>query len=68
VLGSIAETSFRRAIMMDGGTVFFTRPLSATMLALAILSFVVPLWSAYRQRQRDHAQASGGPGDAGPGA
>ena len=63
VLGSIAETSFRRAIMMDGGTVFFTRPLSATMLALAILSFVVPLWSARRQRRREQPQPPGGPGN-----
>jgi putative tricarboxylic transport membrane protein len=67
VLGSIAETSFRRAIMMDGGTVFFTRPLSATMLALAILSFVVPLWSAHRQRRRENAQPPGGPGTPGSG-
>ena len=52
VLGSIAETNFRRAIMMDGGTVFFTRPLAATILALALLSFIVPLWSA-RRRRRD---------------
>jgi putative tricarboxylic transport membrane protein len=50
VLGSIAETNFRRAIMMDGASVFFTRPLSVTILALALLSFVVPLWSARRRR------------------
>jgi TctA family transporter len=43
--------------------VFFTRPLSATMLALAILSFVVPLWSARRQRRREQAQPPGGPGN-----
>jgi putative tricarboxylic transport membrane protein len=50
VLGSIAETNFRRAIMMDGTSVFFTRPLSVTILALALLSFLVPLWSARRRR------------------
>ena len=50
VLGSIAETNFRRAIMMDGLAVFVTRPLSVTMLVLAILSFIVPLWSARRRR------------------
>jgi len=43
VLGMIAETSFRRAIMMDGAVVFFTRPLTAIMLTLALLSFIVPL-------------------------
>jgi putative tricarboxylic transport membrane protein len=43
ILGSIAEDNFRRAIIMDGGSVFFTRPLSAVMLTLAVLSFIVPL-------------------------
>jgi putative tricarboxylic transport membrane protein len=52
VLGSIAETNFRRAIMMDGGLVFLSRPLSATMLALALLSFVVPLLSARRRSNK----------------
>jgi putative tricarboxylic transport membrane protein len=52
VLGSIAETNFRRAIMMDGGLVFFSRPLSATMLALALLSFEVPLLSARRRSNK----------------
>ena len=43
VLGSIAETNFRRAIMMDGGGVFFTRPITFTLLLLAALSFIIPL-------------------------
>jgi len=43
VLGSIAETNFRRAIMMDGFSIFFTRPVSAVMLLLAALSFLIPL-------------------------
>jgi putative tricarboxylic transport membrane protein len=42
VLGSIAETNFRRAIMMDDEWVFFTRPISAVLLAVALLSFVIP--------------------------
>ena len=50
VLGSIAETNFRRAIMMDGASVFFTRPLSVIILTLALLSFLVPLWTARRRR------------------
>jgi len=52
VLGSIAETNFRRAIMMDGAGVFLSRPVSATMLALAILSFALPLITARRARRR----------------
>lgn len=51
VLGSIAETSFRRAIMMDGGMVFLTRPLTATLLVLALLSFLIPLWTLRKSRR-----------------
>lgn len=42
VLGSIAETNFRRAVMMDGFGVFFQRPVSAVMLALGAASFILP--------------------------
>jgi putative tricarboxylic transport membrane protein len=48
VLGSIAETNFRRAIMMDGASVFFTRPLTLTLIALACLSFLIPLYTRMR--------------------
>ena len=44
VLGSIAETNFRRAIMMDGATVFFTRPLTVIMIGLALAFFLYPLF------------------------
>ncbi len=56
VLGSIAEDNFRRAIIMDGGSVFFTRPLSAVMLTLAILSFVVPLMQNRRRLKDEPAE------------
>lgn len=49
VLGSIAETNFRRAVMMDGYDVFLTRPISAVLLGLALISFVLPL---LRNRKR----------------
>jgi putative tricarboxylic transport membrane protein len=64
VLGSIAETNFRRAIMMDGGMVFFTRPLSAVILTLALVSFVVPLLGMRRERPRAAATVAGGPGES----
>jgi putative tricarboxylic transport membrane protein len=51
VLGSIAESNFRRAIMMDGAGVFFARPLSAILLAVAALSFVLPLVATLRRRE-----------------
>lgn len=53
VLGSIAESNFRRAIMMDGPTVFFERPLSAILLVVAMLSFVIPLIASYRESRRE---------------
>jgi putative tricarboxylic transport membrane protein len=51
VLGSIAETNFRRAIMMDGSMVFFTRPVSAIMLGLALLSFALPLYGVWKEKK-----------------
>lgn len=48
VLGLIAETNFRRAIMMDGTTVFFTRPVSATLLAFALAAFILPMMQRIR--------------------
>lgn len=54
VLGAIAETNFRRAIMMDGPMVFVSRPLTAIMLGLALASFLIPLI----MRLREVSQAS----------
>jgi putative tricarboxylic transport membrane protein len=41
VLGSIAETNFRRAVMMDGFSVFLQRPASAIMLLIGAASFIL---------------------------
>jgi putative tricarboxylic transport membrane protein len=49
VLGPIAESEFRRSLQMTNGdySIFFTRPISATLLTIAILflvfSFVKPI-------------------------
>jgi len=43
VLGGIAETNFRRAIMMDGWSVFATRPVTLILLLLAAASFLLPV-------------------------
>lgn len=50
VLGGMLERNFRRAILMDGPTVFFTEPLSAVMLSVALALFVWPLWKSLRAR------------------
>ncbi len=45
ILGPFAEQEFRRALTLSGGdfSVFVTRPLSATLLASAVLLLVLPL-------------------------
>lgn len=51
VLGSMLERNFRRAVMMDGPTVFFTQPLAAIMLSVALLLFLWPVWKSLRARR-----------------
>jgi putative tricarboxylic transport membrane protein len=55
VLGFMIETSLRRALIMSQGdwTIFFTRPISAVILTLAILSFLYPVIRSIRARQRE---------------
>lgn len=45
VLGRLAENSLRQALMLSGGSVlvFFTRPISAVFISLAILAYLFPL-------------------------
>lgn len=45
VLGPIAEVEFRRGLQMANGdlSIFFTRPISATLLALAFFALVIPI-------------------------
>lgn len=52
VLGNIAETNFRQAVMMGNYTVFFTRPVSLILLLLALVSFAIPLWQNYKKKQK----------------
>jgi putative tricarboxylic transport membrane protein len=50
ILGPMAEQHFRRALAIAEGDVlvFATRPLSATLLAIAIILLLAPLWSRRR--------------------
>ena len=50
VLGNVAETNFRRAVLMAGHTVFFTRPICGSILVVSALAFAFPLWKAMRRR------------------
>jgi putative tricarboxylic transport membrane protein len=53
VLATMMETNFRRALMGTGGdpTVFVTSPISACMLALAVLVVVVPTYRNFKRRR-----------------
>lgn len=57
VLGPIAESELRRSLAMTQGdpSIFFTRPISATLLGIAIvvvtLTLIAPLWKRYRKRR-----------------
>ena len=56
ILGPLMEEYLRRALVLSRGdaSVFFTRPISATMLALSVIAIVVVLAPAVR-KQRDIA-------------
>lgn len=59
VLGRLAENSLRQALMLSGGSVlvFFTRPISAVFISLAILAYLFPLaqWAVKGLRRRSSA-------------
>lgn len=53
VLGPLAEDSFRQTMIADLGdwTVFFTRPLSGTIMGFAVLLFIAPLLKRLRRKK-----------------
>ncbi len=53
ILGPLAEQNFRQAMTISQGdlTTFLTRPISATLLAIAVLALIGPkLWEMMRRR------------------
>ena len=54
ILGPLAEQNFRQALTISAGdwTVFFTRPLSASILAIAALALLAPKIYALAMRAR----------------
>jgi len=52
ILGYMAESNFRRALIMGDASIFLTRPVSAVMLVLAVLSFSMPFLRARKQKQQ----------------
>ncbi|MDQ0349284.1 tripartite tricarboxylate transporter permease [Ancylobacter vacuolatus] len=58
IIGPMLEEYLRRAMLISRGdpTVFFTRPISATMLGLAILALVVVLLPSVRKKREEAFQ------------
>lgn len=62
ILGPLMETQLRRAITASNGdwTILFSRPISATILALALSAFVLPvLLKLFRRRLESPAASNG---------
>ena len=59
ILGPLAEQNFRQAMTISAGdwTVFFTRPLSATILLLAVLALFGPMLYELAPRRKRGAAA-----------
>jgi putative tricarboxylic transport membrane protein len=59
VLGKLAENSLRQALTISGGSmsVFFTRPISAVFISLALAAYLFPLvrWAIGFARRRKHS-------------
>lgn len=64
ILGPLAEQEFRRAMTISNGdwTVFFTQPLSAGLLALALVGLAGPKLYTFARRQTPRPART--PGDA----
>jgi TctA family transporter len=58
ILGPIAETNFRRALMTSSDySLFFTRPISLFFLILCFLSLLYPFYQRYREKKRSSSPA-----------
>lgn len=54
ILGTVAESNFRRGMMMFKGdwTIFFTRPISLGLLICAIIFTAIPLYQRWRDAKK----------------
>lgn len=57
VLGKLAESNFRRAVIMGGYGIFFTRPASLILLLVAALSFAYPLYQTRKAKKAERLDA-----------
>jgi putative tricarboxylic transport membrane protein len=54
ILGPLAETNFMTTMISFGNdwTVFFTRPISGTVMAVAVATIVYPVLRQWQRRRR----------------
>ena len=57
VLGKLAESNFRRAVIMGGYGMFFSRPASLILLLVALLSFAYPMYQTAKARRESRKEA-----------
>lgn len=57
VLGPLAETSMRQSLLMSSGSfeIFFFRPISGTIMVIAIFLLVLPLLNSFNKMMRHRA-------------
>ena len=55
ILGPMMESNLRRSLVLSQGdyTTFFTRPISATLLTLAIITLITPLFSRLFRKSKE---------------
>jgi len=59
VLGKLSENSLRQALMLSGGSVsiFFSHPISAFFMGMALLAYMTPVLRWYLRRRRATVEA-----------
>lgn len=57
VLGPLAETSMRQSLLMSSGSfeIFFFRPISGTIMVIAIILLILPLLHSFNKMMRHRA-------------
>lgn len=60
VLGPIAETSLRQALILSKGswTIFFTQPISLAFIVIAVISFLIPFIKMFRDTLKERKDKS----------
>jgi len=59
LLGPLAESNLRRALLIDGPGILVTQPISAVLLVLAVLALAAPLLARVRRANRDREASTG---------